>query len=323
LLEQGKNLVILDAGDAFFSPRAIKTSRSKSNLLKAETIAHGYESIGCDAFNVGTHDLALGFEFIDSLQASTNLPFISANIVVKESGDLAFKPYIIIKKGELKIGVIGLTDKVPAKATELTILDYKKTGVEYITNLRPQVDILVMLVNANRQDYEKLKVEFSAADYIFVSRYTGRTYPSSPQLEEGPLLYSVGVQGKWVAEIDLSIVNPRMPIIDISQSQENVKTVEKRFKSLKQRNPDKKLEDIYADKPNVLKIIKDYRVKQEKAEKILVGAVNRSEYRLIALDKKISDNPELVKLVKETLSECKKLDRITSQTLKKVRNKPS
>ncbi|MCK5330213.1 MAG: hypothetical protein KAK01_02305 [Candidatus Marinimicrobia bacterium] len=321
--EQGKNLVILDAGDALFSPKAIKASRSKSNLLKAKTIVHGYERIGCDAFNVGTHDLALGFEFIDSLQASTNLPFISANIVEKESGELIFKPYIIIKKGELKIGVIGLTDKIPAIAAGLRILDYKKTGVEYITKLQPQVDILVMLVNANRQDYGNLKVEFNAADYIFVSRYTGRTYPSSHQLEDGPFLYSVGVQGKWVAEIDLSIVDPRKPIIDISQSQENLKTVEKRFKSLKQRNPDKVLEDIYVDKPNVLKIIKDYRVKQEKAEKILANAVNRSEYRLTALDKKIADDPELVKLAKETLSECRKLDRITSQTLKKVRNQPS
>ncbi len=320
--EQGKNLVVLDAGDALFSPKAIKASRSKSNLLKAKTIVQGYERIGCDAFNVGTHDLALGFKFIDSLQASTNLPFISANIAEKESGDLAFKPYIIIKKGGLKIGVIGLTDKIPSIATELRILDYKKTGVEYITKLQPQVDILVMLVNANRQDYENLKVEFNAADYIFVSRYTGRTYPSSHQLEEGPLLYSVGVQGKWVAEIDLSIVDPRMPIVDISQSQADVKTIEKRFKSLKQRNPDKKLEDIYADKPNVLKIIKDYRTKQEKAEKILANAVNRSEFRLTALDKKIADDPELHKLVKETLSECKKLDRIISQTLKKVRNQP-
>ncbi len=286
-------------------------------MIKAELIASGYERIGCDAFNVGTHDLALGYKFLDSLRSTTSIPFISANIVDKKTDDLLFKPYIIIKKSGLKIGVIGLTDKIPTTSAELSITDYKETGIEYITKLRPEVDILVLLVNANRKDYEKLKEEFSTVDYIFTSRYTGRTYPATPQLEEGPLLYSVGVQGKWVAEIDLSIVDDKQPIVDISQSRENIKTVEKRFKSLSKRSPDEELEKVYADNPNVLKIIKDYRTKLEKGQEVLANAVNRSEYRITALDKKIPDDPLLKELVDEALSECKKLDRTVSSVVKK------
>ncbi len=239
---------------------------------------------------------------------SSNLSFISANIVDAESGDLVFNPYIISERNGIKIGVIGLTNKLPAVAKELKLDDYVTAGQKYIDLIESEVDVLVLMVDAERKLHEKLKTDFSSADYIFVSRHTSRTYPSTPQSDSGPLFYSAGVQGKWLAEINLTITDPDLPIADISASQEQILNVDKRFKSLQKRDPDKSLEEMYADNPNVMKIIDDYRKKKEQAEQNIAQAINKSRYHSIALDKKIPDDDSLNDLVKLVLKECRKLD---------------
>ena len=119
------------------------------------------------------------------------------------------------------------------------------------------------------------------------------------------------------------MVNMVSPVMDISQSKETLKTVEKRFESLQKRNPDLKLEDIYSDNPNVLKIISKYRVQEAKAKLVLDEAVNTSEYKLTALDKKISDDDYLFKLVADVLKETRKLDKsdIKRSVIKKATRK--
>ena len=315
-------MLILDAGNILYNPKTIRSNKLQSNRLKAATLAQGYERVGCDALNVGVHDLALGFTFMDSLAKKFSLPFISANIVDGNNKPV-FETYKIINRGGLNIGIIGLTDKIPDAAVGLKAKDYIKTGQQLISQLRPEVDVIVLLINGNRKDHNQWKKEFPEADYIFTSGYTGRTYPSTPQTEGGPYLYSVGVQGKWVAEIELSMVNMVSPVMDISQSKATLKTVEKRFESLQKRNPDMKLEDIYADNPNVLKIISKYRVQEAKAKLILDEAVNTSEYKLTALDKKISDDNYLFELVADVLKETRKLDRsdVKRSVIKKATRK--
>tara|TARA_B100000953_G_scaffold21495_1_gene17815 strand:- start:877 stop:1554 length:678 start_codon:yes stop_codon:yes gene_type:complete len=215
--EKGENPLILDAGDMFFSTTSINTNNLKSEKHRCETMLSGYEKIGCDGFNIGKYELLAGISYLKKMEKIyTNVPFISANIRDKKTNKLIFSPYKIIQRENLSIGVIGLANMVPDTMKSIIVDDYVKSGNEFINKLKNDVDIIVMLVNSERNTHTSMPKNFEDADFIFVSGSTHRTSPSVPQNNGGPFVYSNGKQGKYLTVIDLELKNSSSPIIDVS-----------------------------------------------------------------------------------------------------------
>ena len=113
------NPIILDAGDALFANTKYSLLSLPGAKYQAQAFLDGYEKIGCDALNIGEYDLAAGYNFLKSLEQNSTIPFISANLKNKETGELAFEPYVIINRDMLKIGIIGVTDNLQKEISEL------------------------------------------------------------------------------------------------------------------------------------------------------------------------------------------------------------
>ena len=79
LNNEGKNVVILDAGDLLFNNSVLVDVQSEADKLRAQTVIKGYEKIGCDVVNVGGFDMAAGIDYLQQIVDSTDIPFISAN----------------------------------------------------------------------------------------------------------------------------------------------------------------------------------------------------------------------------------------------------
>ena len=97
--EEKKNMnpIILDAGNLFAG------DSSGVALIKS------YNAMGYDALNVGVEDLSIKND-LKKMKRLANFPFISANIIDKKSGKLAFKPYVIIERNGFKVGIVGLSN---------------------------------------------------------------------------------------------------------------------------------------------------------------------------------------------------------------------
>ena len=132
----GENPVILDAGDLFFSTPNLNSGNSQSELHRANAIMSGYEKIGCDAINVGKYELLAGLSFLKEQASKTSIPFVSANLRDATTGELLFDPYVIIDRGTLKVGIIGLTNLVPDTMKTITVDDYQKAGKDFITDIK-------------------------------------------------------------------------------------------------------------------------------------------------------------------------------------------
>jgi len=65
-------------------------------------------ALGYDAATVGNHDIEAGHPVYDRVRAEFNFPWLAAN-AVKPDGNPYFTPYTMIKKGGVKIAVIGMT----------------------------------------------------------------------------------------------------------------------------------------------------------------------------------------------------------------------
>ena len=111
--QEGNDPLILDAGDLFFTTPDLHDSNRVSEKYRASVILMGYEQIGCDAINVGQYEFGGGEQFLLETASTTQIPFISANLINTQTNQLLFNPYIIIEREGLKIGVIGLTNLLP------------------------------------------------------------------------------------------------------------------------------------------------------------------------------------------------------------------
>ena len=307
--ENGFDPVVLDAGDMFFSTTSLNKNNLESEKYRCETMLTGYEKIGCDGLNIGKYELLGGLSYLKSLQDRyKKIPFISANIRGKKTNELIFSPYRILKRENLSIGIIGVTNMVPDTMESVIVDDYIKTGNDYIKKISKDVDIIVMLVNSARNTHQSLPKNFKNADFIFVSGSTNRTSSSAPQQDGGPFLYSNGKQGKYLTVIDLDLKNNHSDIVDVSSHEQKIKQVNNRIKRLQRKDPNKSLEQIYAGQENILNLIKKYRSDLSNADSALNNASNRMRFSNLPLNKTIKDDPEMLAMVNSAVDKCNALN---------------
>ena len=100
LKNEGKEVLLLDAGDTLHGLPIATISRGKS-IVDVMNLA------GYDAMVPGNHDFNYGYERLLELKGMANFEILASN-VVKENGQRDFKPYIVKELDGIKVGVFGL-----------------------------------------------------------------------------------------------------------------------------------------------------------------------------------------------------------------------
>ncbi len=299
------NPIILDAGDALFANSQYSLINLPAEKYKAKAFIEGYEQIGCEALNIGEYDLAGGYYFLKSLERNSTIPFISANLREKESGNLAFKPYVIINGNTLKIGIIGVTDYLSKNVSELYKENYLETGAKLINDLRDDVDILIMLVNGNVNKKDTILESFKDADYVYLSRSISNTRSTVPQKDGYPMFYTIGINGKQLIEINTSIRDDGKPIIDVSANEKRLSNITRQLIRLKTTEGNQTIEEKYADKPAVLAQIRYFEGQVKELEENVNKVVNKSEIEIVALRKNMDLDVGMQSFIDETLEKAK------------------
>lgn len=96
--------IIISAGDMF-------QGTADSNLLYGKPVIEMMNDVGFDAMIIGNHEFDWGIAQLKECERYSNFPYLAANILNKKDGKVAdfAKPYIILEKKGLKVGIIGLT----------------------------------------------------------------------------------------------------------------------------------------------------------------------------------------------------------------------
>ncbi len=142
------NTVYFDAGDFFTGPYI-------SSLTKGEAIIDAMNLLGLDAACVGNHEFDHGWENAELQFKKANFPILNGNIFLKGTEQLHWnKPYVIIKVGGIKLGVIGLHERFAFYDTTsaemvkgVDVRDEKVYLKKYIKELDPKVDLIVLLTH--------------------------------------------------------------------------------------------------------------------------------------------------------------------------------
>ncbi len=153
---------LFDAGD-FFQGRPI------GSLTNGTSVIDYMNKIGYDAMTLGNHEYDISEDKIVATLKNAKFPIISSNIVKKGTENLVdyVRPYIIVKKMGVKIGIIGLTTtdtklmSFPENIKNIDFLNEKLALQKYVPILRnvEKVDIVIVLMHAGvpydaDKDYE-------------------------------------------------------------------------------------------------------------------------------------------------------------------------
>ncbi len=149
--QRGWGVLLLDQGDIFQGTLLGTRTGGRAMIDYMNLIRY-------DAMAVGNHDFDLGKENLMEIQKLAEFPFLAANIVDKETGELApfVKPYIVKDIHGIRIGILGLGTRstlsmsYPAHVAGLDFLPEIPTARKYVKILREQekCDFVILSTHA-------------------------------------------------------------------------------------------------------------------------------------------------------------------------------
>ena len=207
-----------DAGDYFTGP-AIST------LTEGEAIVDIVDTMGYDAVSVGNHEFDHGWKNGLEKLKKYKTPVVLSNIYIEENGQPFWdKPYTIIEKNGIKLGVIGIHgkfafyDTITANAIKgLEARDEEEYLRKYIAEIKDKVDLVVVLAHEGtpaRQSSKgaedvaralKKDIELAGNVQGIDILITGHAHQGTPEalVVGNTLIVSTDAQGTEVGELAL------------------------------------------------------------------------------------------------------------------------
>lgn len=210
-IESDANVLVLSAGD-------INTGIPESDMLDAEPDIIAMNMIGYDAMTLGNHEFDKARDVLMKQRELAEFPFLAANIVKKDSGELLVEPYIIKEYDGLKVAILGLalektpTVTMPENTADLEFKNGVEVAKEWVPKLREEADLVVVLSHMGYYDEDSNSYEegdkYLAAQVpgidVIVGGHT-HSKMTEPVVENGTLIVQAGGYSEYVGKLDLTV----------------------------------------------------------------------------------------------------------------------
>jgi 2',3'-cyclic-nucleotide 2'-phosphodiesterase (5'-nucleotidase family) len=202
-----ENTLLLDAGDVMTGNPITEYPYHGAD---GGALFEMMNQVGYEAWTVGNHDFDISVDNLKKLAHIANFPTVSANIQ-----DLAGhypvnnKPYVIIKKAGLRIGIIGLMSNdfynlVNHKSGEsIKLLPPVETMQNFVKELRAKTDLLIALTHQGVQDDSVLAMNISGLDVIVGGH--SHTRLKTPRYVNNVIIVQTGSNCENLGELTLTV----------------------------------------------------------------------------------------------------------------------
>ena len=225
------------------------------------------------------------------MQEQADFPFISANIQ-DINGNRIFDPYIIVDTDDISVGIIGLASSF--NHSEVYVQDPKEILNEVTHEVASQVDIVVLLFDSEENDITEIHSSGYPIDLIIRSRAKLQSQDGG---NKNIPVYSCGDRGKYVYQFDLTISQSNEKFVDVAFYEKQISRSQRKLNKMKQGNITANLKTLYKDDPQTLKKIDTYETQIESSKKIIASSINTISLKKHALDKNITDRPDVLSLI--------------------------
>lgn len=196
------------------------------------------DELAYDLQVVGNHEYNFGLDYLKRAVDSSKIPTMSANIL-KEDGKPLYKPYTIIEKKGIKIGIIALTTQyiknweLEENIKGLKFISAKEVCENYVDLIRDQVDLLVVCYHGGfekdlytrevldtnegeNEGYDILK-NVPGIDLLL----TGHQHRKIADIVDGVGVIQAGKFAEFVGKVDVefdqdkNIINKNLELLDL------------------------------------------------------------------------------------------------------------
>lgn len=190
----GYPTLLLDAGDVMTGTPI--SERSFHGALGGALFAM-MDSLRYDAWCPGNHDLDISQANLIKLTHLAAFPTLSCNLTDQQGGyPLNNAPYVVLEKGGLKIGIVGvMSQELPdlvlqTNLQNLLVLSPAETAQRFIDTLRDKVDLVVLLTHEGADKDAILARATHGADVIVGGH--SHTRLNSPRIVNGVQIVQAG-----------------------------------------------------------------------------------------------------------------------------------
>ena len=156
---QYEHVLVVDGGVSMIK-QAITPEQRAQRMGKADLVAQAFKDGQIDAMALSRYEWSLGFDFVDDLVATHELPVLAANLVCE--GNRPYPGHKVFELGGMKVAVVGLTEG-PVDRCEVEPIVLAATRE---TERLPDVDLVIGLVPVMGGDLEGLREQGLPFDVV-------------------------------------------------------------------------------------------------------------------------------------------------------------
>lgn len=205
--KENKNVLLLDAGDFL-------QGTPYFNLFKGEVEVKAMNQMKYDAATIGNHEFDYGLEVLKEVIGKADFPIITSNYDFSQTVLAGLvKPYIILKRDGIRIGVIGLGVRPQGLiATEnykgMNFLDPVKTANELAEQLRLRYKCEMVICLSHLGYEQDLILAESTRNIDLIIGGHSHTYMKNPEFHKNidnkeVMIHQTNGRGIYVGKIDV------------------------------------------------------------------------------------------------------------------------
>ncbi len=292
--ENRKDVLVLDAGDAFFKKFTAPIPENETKMVgeKAWLILESFNLMGLDALSVGDDDLSLGKEFLVAMSKKAKFPFLSSNLIDEETQKPLFQTQLLKEMAGMRIGLFGLLSPdlflgpSDPRRKGLIFRDPMETAYAMIKELQPKTDLIILLSHLGYPKDVELAQNLSGL-HVIVGGHTGANLLYPPLIRNTYLLQTAA-KGMYGARIDFTFTHDKFSFYNSSEK----RSLESRLNYIKQRLSAKQTPE--REKALLLK-------SKEETERALAQFEGKNEFTNIIFPFRegMKDLPEISRMIEE------------------------
>ena len=209
---EAQNSLYLDAGD-------MQTGSIFSYMdyqgLRGGAVLEVFGRLNLDAATLGNHEFDVSYDHAKAMVDKAPFPFLSANILDIDGSSFGRSAYQIFERGELKIGVIGLTiQSLPLRVKaenvkDLTILPYKDAVDKILPEVDANSDLIILLTHNGWEADSLLATQLDERVDIIIGGHS-HVFIDQPTQVNGIYMLSAGSHLQVLGVADLEVENDRV-----------------------------------------------------------------------------------------------------------------
>ncbi len=181
-----------------------------ANFFQGASVIELMNAMGFDAMELGNHEFDFGQKILQERLAQANFPFLGANV----QGLPGLKPYVIKTVAGVKVGIIGVitpdtgVSTHPKNVQGLTFTPPEAAVKKYLAEIKPHVDLVVVLSHLGFQEDRKL-VQQAPGIAVIVGGHS-HTRIAEPVTVNGAIIVQGYEHAKVLGVLDLTLENGKI-----------------------------------------------------------------------------------------------------------------